>query len=209
MDHNSQTNKDSSTRTAILVIIAFILIIACFLFWYFNTFIPAPNDEEEVVEELDTELSEGASAIVANVRKTEELCMKSLRDCGFETNQAMDGWYDFDKEGKPIYYAKTKFGNYMIQTTDPDSGEYTLYPQERYLIGNIDVRDPDNLMTNKYVNQAALNCKMFYIAKESPLECIYTDVYNNVAYKTTYIAEAHLYKTQRLDGQEAEQYAHR
>lgn len=206
MEYNT---KDSQTRTAVLSIIVLLLIVACFLFWYFQNFQPKTEVSEEEATELDTPLSKGGSKIVENVAKTEALCNEALKGFGFETDQAMDGWYDFDENGKPQYYAKTKFGNFSISTKDPDSGEYEIYPQERYVIGNINARDVDNLRTDKFLNQSQLNCSLFYVAEEDEKECIYVDVYNNKAYKTTYLVEEHLYSTEQLTGQEAEEYAYR
>ena len=209
-DHSLKTEKDSTTRTVVLTIIVFLLLIACFMFWYFYNFQPATDQEaEEIPEEIDTPLTEGGQVIVENVRKTEELCMDSLKKFGFNTNQAMDGWYDFDEDGTPVYYAKTKFGNFSIRTKDPDSGKYDIYPQERYLIGSVNVRDPNTPQVNKFVNQSNLNCAMFYVAEQDDTNCIYVDVWNDTVYKTTYLMEEHLYNTEVLSGAEAQKYARR
>lgn len=206
---NTEHRTTTTNKKGIIAIIIFALLLALFLLWYFSTWEPVPKDEGEAVTQLDSQLTEGSAKIVENVAKTEELCNKALKSFGFSTDQAMDGWYDFDEEGHARYYAKTKFGNFSIATDDPDSGEYVLYPQDRYVIGNIDARDVDNLRTDKYLNQSQLNCKMFYVAEETEKECIYVDVWNNKAYKTTYLMEEHLYKTKELTGQEAEKYAYR
>lgn len=203
---NTQIQKTGSDRRKQGIIIATIIVVfLLFLALYMKLTIKPQPEAEKPYQPTDTE-KQAVDSLLKGMDAVETVMRSDLADFGFETKIPVDTWYSYDQNGDLRYFSQPRYSNYMIIATDPyNEDTYTRVRDERILIGNEVVGDPNDYEHNLYVTQACSPNDCFYIDSSSDKEMIFVDPKSNTTYKTTYIIDSHQFDTEVLD---KNQYIH-